>query len=74
MKAITERGRYESLPIFFGCDAIDLQLSIDHAFWRMRNAGTEGPRIQTPGVTAPGTITGPRVSTGYKNESHKWDS
>ena len=30
MKAIAERGRYESLPIFFGRDAIDLQLSIDH--------------------------------------------
>ena len=39
MKAIAERGRYESLPIFFGCDAIDLQLSIDH-----------GRRRQLPGL------------------------
>jgi len=37
MKAIAERGRYESLPIFFGRDAIDLQLSIDHAHWRVKS-------------------------------------
>jgi len=36
MKAIAERGRYESLPIFFG-HAIDLQLSIDHAHWRVKS-------------------------------------
>ena len=28
MKAIAERGRYESLPIFFCRDAINLQLSM----------------------------------------------
>ena len=33
-----------------------------------------GLRIPISGVTGYGTVTRPHISTGYKNDSHKWDS